>query len=227
MDAFEPEIRRLVAEFPEVPATVIAERIGWKRGTTILKERVWELRPLFEPPDPCQRTHYEPGEFAQFDLCGSRMWRSRSGGARPTKLWVVPTVTGFSRFDAGWMVPTRAARDVLAGMLRCLEQIGALPRTAVWDGEGCIGQWRKGVEVLTEERQRFRVPWGSGPGSASPTTQRPRDRRAGPLPFRDELPARAQLRRRRRLQRPIHRVAEKANRRVHATTRGHARRGDL
>lgn len=49
-------------------ATVIAERIGWTRGITILKERVAQLRPLYLPPKPYQRTDYEPGELAQWDL---------------------------------------------------------------------------------------------------------------------------------------------------------------
>ena len=35
---------------------------------TILQDRVAELRPLFVPPDPCQRTDYRPGELAQWDL---------------------------------------------------------------------------------------------------------------------------------------------------------------
>ena len=51
-----------------MPATVIAERIGWTRSLTVLKERVRELRPLFAPPDPASRTDYEPGELAQCDL---------------------------------------------------------------------------------------------------------------------------------------------------------------
>jgi len=51
-----------------MPATVIAERIEWQHGITILKERVAELRPLFKPPDPYQRTSYRPGELVQFDL---------------------------------------------------------------------------------------------------------------------------------------------------------------
>ena len=58
----------LLREFPAMPATVIAERIGWDRGITILRDRVAELRPLFVPPDPCQRTSYAPGELAQCDL---------------------------------------------------------------------------------------------------------------------------------------------------------------
>jgi hypothetical protein len=57
VDAVEPEIRRLLCEFPEIPATVIAGRIGWNRWITILRDRVAELRPLFVPPDPCQRTN--------------------------------------------------------------------------------------------------------------------------------------------------------------------------
>ncbi len=54
------------------------------------------------------------------------------------------------------MVPSRAGHDVLGGMLRVLEQFGAVPRCAVWDQEGCIGQWRAGRQSLTREFQAFR-----------------------------------------------------------------------
>jgi transposase len=68
VDVVEPQVRALLAEFPRMPATVIAERIGWDRSLTILKDRVRELRPLFAPVDPCQRSEYRPGELAQWDL---------------------------------------------------------------------------------------------------------------------------------------------------------------
>jgi transposase len=159
VDALEPEIRRLLGEFPHMPATVIAERIGWNRGITILRDRVAELRPLFVPPDPCQRTYYRPGELAQWDL-----WQPDVaipvGFGQADKLWVVVAVTAFSRLTGGWMVPSRAGHDVLAGMLQVLAQIGAVPRCAVWDQEGCIGQWRQGRQVLTAEFQAFRGTLG-------------------------------------------------------------------
>jgi transposase len=161
VDAVEPKICALLRDCPTMPATVIAERIGWEHGITILRDRVAELRPLFRPPDPCQRTFYTPGELVQFDL-----WQPETpiplGFDQADKLWVVTSVSGYSRFMAAWMVPTRAAHDVLSGMLHCFEQIGAVPRTAVWDGEGCIGQWRRGKECLTEEYQRFRGTLGMG-----------------------------------------------------------------
>jgi transposase len=71
VDAVEPQIRELLAAYPRMPATVIAERIGWEHGITILKDRIRELRPLYLPPDPSGRTQYLAGELAQC-ICGSR-----------------------------------------------------------------------------------------------------------------------------------------------------------
>lgn len=56
VDAFEPAILELLKEFPTMPATVVAERVGWERSIRVIRDRVAELRPLFVPPDPCQRT---------------------------------------------------------------------------------------------------------------------------------------------------------------------------
>ena len=33
VDEFEPAIRRLLTQFPEMPASVIAERIGWEHSS--------------------------------------------------------------------------------------------------------------------------------------------------------------------------------------------------
>ena len=68
VDAVEARVRLLLAEFPTMPATVIAERIGWDRSLTILKDRIRELRPLFVGVDPADRVEYDPGEVAQCDL---------------------------------------------------------------------------------------------------------------------------------------------------------------
>lgn len=161
VDAAEPEMRRLLKDFPEMPVSVIAERVGWERGMTVLRDRVAELRPLFLPPDPSQRTWYRPGELAQFDL-----WQPDVeipvGFSRSAKLWVVVAVAGFSRLIGAHMVASRAAHDVLLGMLHVLGQFGAVPRTAVWDQEGCIGRIRRGRQVLTAEFQAFRGTLGMG-----------------------------------------------------------------
>jgi transposase len=161
VDAVEPEILALLREFPTMPATVIAERIDWHNSIRVLRDRVAELRPLFVPPDPAQRTAYRPGELGQFDL-----WQPDVaipvGFGQALKLWVVVAVLGFSRFAGGWMVPSRQAHDVLGGHLEVLRQFGAVPRSLVWDQEGCIGRRRRGVTSLTAEFSAFVGTLGTG-----------------------------------------------------------------
>jgi len=161
VDVVEPEIRRLLRDVPDMPATVIAERIGWERGMTVLRDRVGELRPLFVPPDPAQRTWYRPGELAQFDL-----WQPDVlvpvGFGQSAKLWTVVGVSGFSRMIGAHMVPSRAGHDVLGGMLVIIDGFGAVPRKAVWDQEGCIGRIRGPKTILTAEYQSFRGTLGMG-----------------------------------------------------------------
>jgi transposase len=161
VDAVEPEIRELLGEFPEMAASVIGERIGWERGMTVLRDRVAELRPLFVPPDPSQRTWYRPGELAQWDLWQPDVEIS-VGYGQTAKLWTVVGVAGFSRLIGAWMVPSRAAHDVLSGMIHVIDGFGAVPRKAVWDQEGCIGQIRRGRQVLSAEFQAFRGVLGMG-----------------------------------------------------------------
>jgi transposase len=155
VDAVEPQIRALLKDWPTMPATVIAERIGWTRGLTILKDRVRELRPVFAPPDPASRTTYGPGELAQYDL-----WFPPAdvplGAGQAGRPPVLVMVAGYSRVIAGRMVPTRTAEDLLAGMWAVLAGWAALPRTLVWDNEGAIGSWKSGRPQLTAPMQAFR-----------------------------------------------------------------------
>ncbi len=68
VDAFEDAIRAQLNAVPTMPASVIAERVGWVRGMTVFNERVRELRPAYLPPDPAGRTTYDAGDMAQCDL---------------------------------------------------------------------------------------------------------------------------------------------------------------
>jgi hypothetical protein len=68
VDAFDDAIRVQLTMVPTMPATVIAERVGWTRGMTVFNERVRELRPAYLPPDPAGRTTYDAGDIAQCDL---------------------------------------------------------------------------------------------------------------------------------------------------------------
>jgi transposase len=163
VDAVEPKIREQLALDARMPATVIAERIGWTRGITVLKERVAELRPAYLPPDPVSRTSYEAGDIAQCDLWFPPTTVAVGFGQirRPTQLPVLTMVTGYSRWLSGQLIPSRAAPDLFAGWWQVIERLGAVPRTLVWDGEGAIGRWRQGKTELTRECQAFRGTLGA------------------------------------------------------------------
>ena len=158
VDAVEPRVRELLKAYPTMPATVIAERIGWTRSIRVLSGRVAELRPVYLPPDPASRTSYEPGEIAQCDLWFPPISLPVGFGQtrRPTQLPVLTMVTGYSRWLSAQLIPSRTAADLFAGWWQLISTLGAVPRVLVWDGEGAIGRWRAGRVELTAECQAFR-----------------------------------------------------------------------
>jgi transposase len=164
VDAVEPRVRELLRAYPTMPATVIAERIGWDRGLTVLKDRVRELRPAYLPPDPASRTSYAAGEIAQCDFWFPPVTVPVGCGQvrRPAQLPVLTMVCGYSRWLLGLLIPTRHAADLFAGWWQLISQLGAVPRVLVWDGEGAIGRWRAGRPELTAECQAFRGTLGAG-----------------------------------------------------------------
>ena len=158
VDEVEPRIRELLQAFPAMPATVIAERIGWARSIRVLRDRVAELRPIYLPPDPASRTAYVPGEIAQFDLWFPPITLPVGfGQTRPAvQLPVLTMVCGYSRWAAAVLIPSRSAEDLFAGWWRLLAELGAVPRVLVWDGEGAVGRWRGGRSELTAACSGFR-----------------------------------------------------------------------
>jgi transposase len=163
VDAAEPRIRELLKACPTMPATVIAERIGWDRSIRVLRDRVAELRPAYLPPDPVSRTAYEPGEIAQCDLWFPPVMVPVGFGQvrKPTQLPVLTMVTGYARWLAALLIPSRTAADLFAGWWQLISALGAVPRVLVWDGEGAIGRWRGGRVELTAACQAFRGTLGA------------------------------------------------------------------
>ncbi len=161
VDSVEPAIRELLQASPTMPSTVIAERIGWEHGLTVLKDRVRELRPYYLPPDPASRTEYDPGHRIQCDLWfppASIPLGAAQAGSPP----VLVMTSGYSRMRWALMIPSRKAADLIAGHWRLLQLIGGVPRQLVWDNESAVGCWRRGKATLTGEFENFRGSLGIG-----------------------------------------------------------------
>ena len=106
VDAVELQVRELLSETPTMPATVIAERIDWSHGLTVLKDRVRELRPYYLPPDPASRTEYDPGHRVQCDLWFPPAPVPLGAGQEGSPPVLVMT-SGYSRMRWAVMIPSR------------------------------------------------------------------------------------------------------------------------
>jgi transposase len=148
---FEPLVRQLLVKHPGMPATVIAERVGWTGSITWFRDNVRRLRPEHSPVDPSDRLTWLPGDAAQCDLWFPPRKIPVEDGTR-TLLPVLVITCAHSRFVLARMIPTRHTQDLLLGMWELLQQLGRVPRRLIWDNESGIGRGRRhadGVGAFT------------------------------------------------------------------------------
>lgn len=136
---FEPRVRAMLAEFPEMQATVLAERVGWSGSSSWFRENVARLRPEHRRVDPADRLEWAPGDAAQCDLWFPPKKIPLENGTAAL-LPVLVITAAHSRFICAEMVPTRQTPDLLLGMWSLIEVFGRVPRRLLWDNESGIGQ---------------------------------------------------------------------------------------
>lgn len=142
---FEPAVRQLLVTTPDMPATVIAERVGWTGSITWFREHVRRLRPEHRPVDPSDRLIWLAGDAAQCDLWFPPKKIPLEDGS--TALLPVMVITAaHSRFMVAKMIPTRHTQDLLLAMWLLLQQLGRVPRRLIWDNESGIGRGKRHAE---------------------------------------------------------------------------------
>lgn len=137
VDRFEPAIRAQLRLDPKMPATVIAQRVGWTRSITVLKDRVRAVRPEYLGVDPADRVEYAPGDTAQCDL-----WFPDAAVGETTRpLPVLVMTAAYSKFSGARLLPSRLGGDLTAGMWQILsEDFAAVPKRLWWDRESAIAK---------------------------------------------------------------------------------------
>jgi transposase len=163
LDPFKDEIHRLLADdhkLTGVRVRELLEPLGCTACKTVVDDYLREVRPLFSPrPRTFQRTVYRPGEICQFDL-----WEPREevpvGHGQTRRGWVVIACLGYSRAGAGVLVFSKETEDLLAGIAGCLERLGGLPRTLVWDRQaGIHGHRGRPTEAFASFCGQLKVGW--------------------------------------------------------------------
>ena len=163
LEPFKDEIHRLLRKDPKLTGVRVRELLallGCRAGKTVVDDYLREVRPLFAPPPRTfQRTVYRPGEIVQFDV-----WQPREevpvGHGQTRRGWVVVACLGYSRAGAGVLVFSTQTEDLLAGIAGCLERLGGLPRTLVWDRQaGIHGHRGRPSEAFAAFCGQLKVGW--------------------------------------------------------------------
>ena len=68
---------------------------------------------------------------------------------------------GYSRWRGAVLIPSRSEEDLYAGWWTLIEQLGAVPKVLVWDGERAVGRWRPREPELTAACHAFRGVLGA------------------------------------------------------------------
>jgi transposase len=151
ISAAEPRIRALLSAYPQMPATVIAERIDWTGSISWFRERVRVIRPEYLPADPVDRLEHPPGRVIQCDLWFPPVTIPVGFGQHAT-LPVLVMVAAFSRFIGALMLPSRQTMDLVAGMWQLIAQtFAAVPREFWWDNEAGIGRRGRLTDPVTAQ----------------------------------------------------------------------------
>jgi transposase len=193
----------------------MAAELGYEGGKTIFDDFVREVRPRFQVRRTFQRTVYRRGELVQCDLWGPKE-SVPVGHGQTRRGWVVTAELCWSRVIAGTLIFSKEAADILWGLGRCLERIGALPDKLVWDREGAIAPAGRPTEAFAGFCGQLGVGWvilDAGDAQAKGVLERshrfmrtnfePGRRFANPLDFQAQLDG----------------WCDRVNRRVHRTTR--------
>jgi transposase len=218
LDPFKDWICEQLRVDPSIQSLRLREmaiELGYAGGKTIFDDYVREVRPRFQVRRTFQRTIYRPGELVQCDL-----WEPRKpvpvGHGQLRRGWVVTAELCWSRVIAGALIFSKQAPDILWGVGRCLERIGALPEKLVWDREAAIAGGGRPTDEFASFCGRLGVGWiilDAGDAQAKGVLERshrfmrtnfePGRRFANPLDFQDQLDA----------------WCDRANARVHRTIR--------
>jgi hypothetical protein len=139
--AVEARVRGLLTDTPDMPSTVIAERVAWTGSSSWFRDNVARIRPEYQPQDPADRIVWDAGDAAQCDLWFPPKKIPLENGTS-TLLPVLVITAAYSRFVLGRMIPTKTTEDLLLGTWQLLQLLGRVPRRLIWDNERGIGRGR-------------------------------------------------------------------------------------
>jgi transposase len=153
LDAFEPVMRRLLVEWPEIRAPRLAEILcedyGYEGGVDLVRKRLALLRPR-EAERPAQKTGYRPGQVLQIDWA-EMPTRPRIAG-RERRVYALICTLPFSGASTAHFSFDMTAESFLEGHVRAFAWLGGVPRECVYDNLRSAVARRDGDQITWNAR---------------------------------------------------------------------------
>jgi len=173
LDPFEPVLRRLLEEWPQMKAPrateLLREEYGYDGSIDLVKRRLRELRP--SPVRPAQRTGYRPGQVLQLDWA-EMPTRPRLAG-RERRVYALIASLPYSGAQTAFFSLEMTLESFLEGHVRAFEWLGGVPRECVYDNLRSVVARREREQVVWNRRfLHLRGHYGFHASACTPATPR-------------------------------------------------------
>jgi transposase len=173
LDPFEPVLRRLLEEWPQIKAPRLTEILRFDYGYTgslrLVQVRLQQLRP--SRVRAAQRTGYRPGQVLQLDW-GEMATRPRVAG-RERRVYALVASLPYSGAQTVFFSLDMTIESFLEGHVRAFEWLGGVPRECVYDNLRAVVARRDGDEVIWNRRfLHLRGHYGFHATPCTPATPR-------------------------------------------------------
>jgi transposase len=149
LDRFEPVLRRLLEEWPQIKAPrateLLREEYGYEGSVDLVKRRLRELRP--SRARPAQRTGYRPAQVLQLDW--AEMPTRPTLGGRERRVYALIASLPYSGAQTAFFSFEMTVESFLEGHVRAFEWLGGVPRECVYDN----------LRAAVARREHDRVVW--------------------------------------------------------------------
>jgi len=173
LDPFEPVLRRVLEEWPQIKAPrateLLRDEYGYAGSVDLVKRRLRELRP--PSGRPAQRTGYRPGQVLQLDWA-EMPTRPRLAG-RERRVYALVASLPYSGAQTAFFSLEMTLESFLEGHVRALEWLGGVPRECVYDNLRAVVARRERDEVVWNRRfLHLRGHYGFHATACTPATPR-------------------------------------------------------